>query len=252
MSIKAINWAWDQQLPPNSKLILMAIADAADEEGNCWPKIKTIAKKCSVSQRTVQRALKDFISNNFISVTARYSHEGRQVSNNYRLSYLNPYPDNLSPSVIPHRLGGDDVVTPGVSRCCQGEGGSVVADLEPPHESTRESIESASLSLTLPKSLNEPQRIEILELLDGRPHAYSKMLLDNLADALDRKVIKTSPEKWFRGMLRKTDKNTSRSISGESCAQPNIETEESYRLKMVQIGMDPEIAACIASKTKKN
>lgn len=252
MSIKAINWAWDQQLPPNSKLILMAIADAADEEGNCWPKIKTIAKKCSVSQRTVQRALKDFISNNFISVTARYSHEGRQVSNNYRLSYLNPYPDNLSPSVIPQRLGGDDVVTPGVSRCCQGEGGSVVADLEPPHESTRESIESASLSLTLPKSLNEPQRIEILELLDGRPHAYGKMLLDNLADALDRKVIKTSPEKWFRGMLRKTDKNTSRSISGESCAQPNIETEESYRLKMVQIGMDPEIAACIASKTKKN
>ena len=252
MSIKAINWAWDQQLPPNSKLILMAIADAADEEGNCWPKIKTIAKKCGVSQRTVQRSLKDFISNNFISVTARYSHEGRQVSNNYRLSYLNPYPDNLSPSAIPQRLEGDDVVIPGVSRRCQGEGGSVVADLEPPHESTRESIESASLSLTLPKSLNEPQRIEILELLDGRPHAYSKMLLDNLADALDRKVIKTSPEKWFRGMLRKTDKNTSRSISGESCAQPNIETEESYRLKMVQIGMDPEIAACIASKTKKN
>ena len=69
MSIKAINWAWDQQLPPNAKLILMAIADAADEEGNCWPKIKTIAKKCGVSQRTVQRSLKYFISNNFISVT---------------------------------------------------------------------------------------------------------------------------------------------------------------------------------------
>ena len=252
MSIKAINWAWDQQLPPNAKLILMAIADAADEEGNCWPKIKTIAKKCGVSQRTVQRALKDFISNNFISVTARYSHEGRQVSNNYRLSYLNPYPDNLSPSVRPQRLEGDDVVTPGVSRRCQGEGDSVVADLEPPHESTRESIEGASPSLTLPKSLTEAQRLEILELLDGRPYAYSKMLLDNLADALDRKAIEKSPEKWFRGMLRRTDKKTSRSISGESSPTSSIETEESYRLKLIQSGISPEDAACIASKTKKN
>ncbi len=45
MSIKAMNWAWEQRLPPNSKLILMALADSADEIGKCWPRVRLIAEK---------------------------------------------------------------------------------------------------------------------------------------------------------------------------------------------------------------
>lgn len=249
MSIKAMNWAWDQKLPPNSKLILMAIADAADEEGDCWPKVKTIAKKCGVSERTVQRVLKDFISNSFLTVTPRFSHEGRQVSNNYRLTYLNTYPDDLSPSLVSQNREGEGAVTPRASRRCQGEGDSVVADLEPPHESTREPVGGIHTSLVLPKSLTEAQSRVIIEMLDGRPHAYSKALLEDLADAMDRQTIKTTPQQWFRGMLRRRDKSTSRSIRGDHSTNCNIKTEQDYREKLIQAGVSLEDAALIASKT---
>lgn len=40
------------------RLVLLAIADAADDDGtNAWPSVATIAAKCKVSPRTVQRSL---------------------------------------------------------------------------------------------------------------------------------------------------------------------------------------------------
>ncbi|MGB5255148.1 MAG: helix-turn-helix domain-containing protein, partial [Sedimenticolaceae bacterium] len=47
-----MNWAWRQALTPTLKLVLMALADAADDQGVCWPSVSTLAKKCSVSTRT--------------------------------------------------------------------------------------------------------------------------------------------------------------------------------------------------------
>lgn len=60
MSVAAMHWAWSQVLPPAPKLILMALADNADDAGYCWPRVKKIAERCSVSERTVQRTLKNF------------------------------------------------------------------------------------------------------------------------------------------------------------------------------------------------
>jgi hypothetical protein len=48
-----MNWARRRALTPALKLVLMALADSADEQGVCWPSIRTLAKKCTVSTRTV-------------------------------------------------------------------------------------------------------------------------------------------------------------------------------------------------------
>ena len=50
-----MNWAWRQNLPSTAKLVLLALADAADDEGNCWPSVATIAGKAGVTTRTVRR-----------------------------------------------------------------------------------------------------------------------------------------------------------------------------------------------------
>jgi hypothetical protein len=52
MSIRAMNWAWDVLLPPTAKLVLLALADIADDAGSCWPSQNVIAAKCSVTSRT--------------------------------------------------------------------------------------------------------------------------------------------------------------------------------------------------------
>jgi hypothetical protein len=249
MSIKAMNWAWEQKLPPSSKLILMAIADAADEDGDCWPKVKTIAKKCGVSDRTVQRVLKEFIGDNLISVTPRFSQDRRQVSNNYRLNPTNHYPDNLSPPQGSRTRKGDADVAPGVPNRCQGVGDVVVSDLEPPQEPPRESTTGSKTFFTLPKLLTTAERRAIEQLLKDRPHAYIIDAIDALTVALEAGKIHSSRLSWFRGMLRRKDKGISSGIKGEVTAGPTAETEYSYRDKLISKGISVEDATLIASKT---
>jgi hypothetical protein len=40
-----MNWAWRQALATTLKLILMALADAADDQGVCWPSVSTLARR---------------------------------------------------------------------------------------------------------------------------------------------------------------------------------------------------------------
>lgn len=93
-----MNWAWGQKLPPTPKLILMALADSANDLDECWPGIAFIADKCNVSERTVQRVLQQFVNTGLMMVTPRYTNAGRQTSNGYRLRLDSPVsPDKLSP-----------------------------------------------------------------------------------------------------------------------------------------------------------
>jgi len=59
MSVRAMTWAFAQEdLKPGPKLVLLALADRANEEGLCWPSIPTLARKCSMGERTVQVVVK--------------------------------------------------------------------------------------------------------------------------------------------------------------------------------------------------
>ncbi len=58
MSVRVMAAVWDLPLPPSEKLVLLALADWAHDDGKCWPSIKAVADKSGVSQRTVQRMLR--------------------------------------------------------------------------------------------------------------------------------------------------------------------------------------------------
>lgn len=58
MSIWAVNWALHTEIQNSThKLILIALANFADEENQAWPHVETLAKLASCTERTVQRAL---------------------------------------------------------------------------------------------------------------------------------------------------------------------------------------------------
>lgn len=52
---------WDTDLPDSEKIVLLALADCANDEGHCWPSMATLAKKCSKGERTVQGAVKALV-----------------------------------------------------------------------------------------------------------------------------------------------------------------------------------------------
>lgn len=59
MSIDAMNHVWDiPSFKGSEKLVMLCLADHADESGFCWPAINTIARKSGLSPTTVKSALK--------------------------------------------------------------------------------------------------------------------------------------------------------------------------------------------------
>lgn len=46
-----------QQMSPAQKAVLISLADQANDDGVCWPGIKTIAKRTCLSERAVQEAI---------------------------------------------------------------------------------------------------------------------------------------------------------------------------------------------------
>lgn len=59
MSWQALNWAAEQKTgSPHAKLLLLLLANRADENGICWPSQLTLAEQAEQSEDTVQRHLK--------------------------------------------------------------------------------------------------------------------------------------------------------------------------------------------------
>ena len=57
MSLKVMHWAWSLALPPTPKIVLLALADEANDNGYTFPSVAYLARKCSLGDRTVQRVL---------------------------------------------------------------------------------------------------------------------------------------------------------------------------------------------------
>ena len=96
MSVQAMTWAWQQDLEPVDKLVLLALANRSNHEtGVCFPGQQLLAQECSMSDRTVRRHLKRLEELGLIERRARMRGEGRgRTSDEYRIAYFQP--DNLS------------------------------------------------------------------------------------------------------------------------------------------------------------
>lgn len=52
---------WALDLPDSEKIVLLALADCANDEGHCWPGMRSLVKKCSKTDRTIQTAIKALV-----------------------------------------------------------------------------------------------------------------------------------------------------------------------------------------------
>ncbi|GLL08026.1 hypothetical protein GCM10017581_097860 [Dactylosporangium matsuzakiense] len=93
VSLKAMTWVWDHaQVGGSDLLLLLAIADNADDTGaNAWPSIATLARKCRVDERTVQRIIRRLVAAQHLVVETT---TGGRRSNRYALAM--PAPDASS------------------------------------------------------------------------------------------------------------------------------------------------------------
>jgi len=74
-------------------LVYVALTSRTNRNGDCWPKMRTIAKEARCSQSTARRAIKELCDVGIISVTTRSrASDGGQTSNIYRVLIGNHVP----------------------------------------------------------------------------------------------------------------------------------------------------------------
>ncbi len=92
MSLQAMAWAREAMptlpgvIKAGPRLLLMLMADYANEQGVCWPSIRRLADEMACSMRTVQRSIEALVEQGLMEVVPRQTKTGRQTSNFYRLS----------------------------------------------------------------------------------------------------------------------------------------------------------------------
>lgn len=81
-----MSWVFESSKAHGShRLVLLAIADNADDDGNCWPSIATIARKANLSRTKVLDCLKDLEQAGAIVRMHRLKDTGDKNSNYYTL-----------------------------------------------------------------------------------------------------------------------------------------------------------------------
>ena len=117
MSIQLMSRAWSMPIPTSQKMVLLALADRANDDGECWPGQTELASKCSMSNRNVIRMIEWLEARGALRSERRQTGNARR-SNRYTLTLdqFNPESDNLSHANLAHdNLACDPVSPPNVT-----------------------------------------------------------------------------------------------------------------------------------------
>lgn len=67
MSIALMTMAWKSGLPSGRKMVLLALCDNANDQGECYPSVPMLAEKCSMGERTIQQHIADLEADGIVT-----------------------------------------------------------------------------------------------------------------------------------------------------------------------------------------
>ncbi len=229
MSIKCINWAWDIPLHPTLKLVLMSLADYADDSQQCFPSKKHVATRCCISVKTAKRALKSLEERELIRIEPQYRKNGSNSSNLYTLNFGNQEEDKFTPSAPEPSKASPKCKSsltknklschPAESRVTRRGDIHVLPlttnkpSVEPPKKTTT--------TLVWPKQLSESEKNSILKISKNVDSVVVQLLIDELAG---KSGSLESPVGYFHALL-------SRYHSGGFVPAKALKTRSSRRMR---------------------
>jgi hypothetical protein len=102
MSTRLMADCWPLRMPPTPKAVLISLADQANDQGFCWPKVETIALRTCLSERAVRNAIRWLEEAALLRVSP-----GEMRSNVYTLT-----PHHYAPQEVHDADGGSSTTTP--------------------------------------------------------------------------------------------------------------------------------------------
>lgn len=193
MSIRYMRWAWDLQLSPIPKLVLLKLTDNANDSGCCFPSICLVARQCCVGERTVQRAIAELVSLGHVKVEKRFREDGSQTSNRYYLNAGEPSV-NLTPPSDPKKTEGVTIPAP-------------LGD----SDDTQTTIETKRNKPSQPRSgwifhegLNQQERAEAEKKLVNLDAHVGQQVLDELAARMRNETVR-NPLGYLSSLIKRAE-----------------------------------------------
>jgi hypothetical protein len=130
MSFQAMSWALAQRCgAPGPKLVLLCLANYADEHGICWPSDTLLADEVEVSSRSVVKYRQTLRDRGLITWDQRRRADGSLSSNRYRLIMTRTPPEDPSGGGTEEPSGGGtEGSAPGTEGSAPGDEGSAPGD----------------------------------------------------------------------------------------------------------------------------
>lgn len=86
MSVHISSKVWEAPMAPTKKLIMLSLADQANDEGVTWPSVRSLARRTGLSPRAIQKNLAELEADKIIVRERRQAATGRQTSNFFTIS----------------------------------------------------------------------------------------------------------------------------------------------------------------------
>ena len=203
MSIQLVNKVLDLPLRPVAKLILAVLADNCDDTGFCWPSIKRIAERASVSKRTAQRVIGWLCDENWVTVAPRYRTDGSRSSNGFQL-----FPGESATGAKLTPGGAIDSASPAARAPSQGGAGVTPrTDKEPPFfepppaQSSCVDHSSGGSNLDIPPCFPPSARGRILAAVRGLDQHVAQQVLDEVSENYKLDRTRTVPLRFLRFLV---------------------------------------------------
>jgi hypothetical protein len=150
MSIKLMTAVWDTKIgPATRRLVLLALADIANDDGEAWPSIDTLATRANCSRTTAEDSLRSLVTDGIIERESRGFHR----SNMYRINRATLTPGIRGAPKTPG-IPDDDPRNPGRET---PENPGTEPSVEPPVESLKPSSDAADADADQDRDEDQPR-----------------------------------------------------------------------------------------------
>jgi hypothetical protein len=149
VALRASRWAWSLDLPATPKLVLLALAEHADDRGVCWPGQERIARMCGLSVRHLRRVCADLEGRGWIRIEHRPGTGAGRRTDLYQLQLEGRGSDTRQPD-----MGGTQPDS--MTRGATGHSGQATGHLEQGNRTSERGQPDTDVRQTVMEPSREP------------------------------------------------------------------------------------------------
>jgi hypothetical protein len=204
MSVHVSSWVWKHSKAKDHQLlVLLALADMANDEGKCWPSIKTICQRCRISERSARGAVSQASKNGELQILAQ---EGPNWVNVYRFTAFITPAESAPPFAEGASRGAKSAPLPPAKSAPLGaklsmqtpaESAPKTSEEEPSKETTTTTPRTQAKAIAL--VAEEKQDVVVVASLEASEEAEPPITAEELAELEEAFGLNGSQKEKVRG-----------------------------------------------------